>query len=327
MQEIVLTKGIPGSGKSTWARKMITQSDSWKRVNKDDLREMVDGSVWSEPNEKVILNIRDHIVMEFIRKGKNVIIDDTNFEDKHFDRMCTIARSFNKHIMVSEKYFPVDLETAIKRNELRMALHPGNKVTEAVIRHYYDKYIDGHSVHERSEVFLPREPLPEKEYKNLPEAIICDLDGTLALLDGRDPYDASTCEQDKLNRPVAELLKVMHWNKGIKIIFMSGRKGIYKEQTERFIHNHLDEVRLTPRFKNDNLPSDQIWYTDKFKFDLHMRADGDNRKDSIVKKEMYYEHIHNKYKILFVIDDRPSVVRMWRDELGLCTFQLDDKEF
>ena len=45
---------------------------------------------------------------------------------------------------------------------------------------------------------------------NLPNAIICDLDGTLALLNGRNPYDASLCEDVIPNIPVVETLKLYY---------------------------------------------------------------------------------------------------------------------
>ena len=41
----------------------------------------------------------------------------------------------------------------------------------------------------------------------LPKAIICDLDGTLALMNGRNPFDASKCDEDLLNVPVAEYIE------------------------------------------------------------------------------------------------------------------------
>lgn len=47
-----------------------------------------------------------------------------------------------------------------------------------------------------------------KQNPDLPRAIICDLDGTLALMHNRDPFDASTCDNDDLNEPVANTLKV-----------------------------------------------------------------------------------------------------------------------
>jgi hypothetical protein len=52
-----------------------------------------------------------------------------------------------------------------------------------------------------------------------------------------------------------------------------------------------------------------------------MRRSGDNRCDSIVKEEIYREHIEGKYNVLAVFDDRDRVVDMWR-RLGLLCLQV-----
>ena len=51
------------------------------------------------------------------------------------------------------------------------------------------------------------EPAYCEQNPDLPKAIICDLDGTLALMNGRNPFDASRCDNDLLHHPVANLLK------------------------------------------------------------------------------------------------------------------------
>lgn len=57
-----------------------------------------------------------------------------------------------------------------------------------------------------------------------------------------------------------------------------------------------------------------------------MRPEGDSRKDSVVKEEMYNEHIKYKYNVKAIYDDRQQVVDMWRD-LGLTVFQVDKGDF
>lgn len=305
-QEIILTKGIPASGKSAWAKKMVSQSDQFKRVNKDDLREMIDCSEWSQPNEKFILSVRDYIVSEALRKGKNVIIDDTNFEDKHFDRMCDIARSFDKDIVVREQYFPCEVNIAIERDAKR-----AKPLGEKIVRYFHNKYVHNRSVKERCENFYA---LPAtntvKPFTGLKKAIICDLDGTLAILNGRNPYDAARCESDLINVPVRDVLVAMYCL-DYTIIFVSGREDKYKLQTERFIQDHV------------TAGTQQV----PISYQLYMRKSGDMRKDNVVKREIYDEHIKDKYSIEFVLDDRPQVVRMWRYDLGMTVFQLNDKEF
>jgi hypothetical protein len=58
-----------------------------------------------------------------------------------------------------------------------------------------------------------------------------------------------------------------------------------------------------------------------------MRAENDGRKDSIVKKELFEQHIVGKYYIDLVIDDRNQVVEMWRKDLGLTCLQVDYGDF
>ena len=60
---------------------------------------------------------------------------------------------------------------------------------------------------------------------------------------------------------------------------------------------------------------------------LLMRADDDYRPDSIVKRELYETHVKDKYDIIGVIDDRASVVRMWREELGLTVLDVAGNDF
>ena len=55
--------------------------------------------------------------------------------------------------------------------------------------------------------------------------------------------------------------------------------------------------------------------------EIHMRQKNDYRKDSVVKKEIFYNIINKKYKVRFVLDDRDIVVNMWRD-LGLDCYQV-----
>jgi len=53
-----------------------------------------------------------------------------------------------------------------------------------------------------------------------------------------------------------------------------------------------------------------------------MRPEGNNEKDSIIKKRLYDQHIMGKYDIEFVLDDRDQVVEMWRNQIGLTCLQV-----
>ncbi len=52
--------------------------------------------------------------------------------------------------------------------------------------------------------------------------------------------------------------------------------------------------------------------------DLHMRAEGDYRPDYIVKSQILDGILADGHDIAFVVDDRPSVVAMWRERGLTC---------
>jgi len=284
MSTLIFLRGLPASGKTTWAlQKLNTSQGAVKRVNKDDLRAMIDGGKWGKQNEAMVLTTRDSLVITYLEAGYDVIVDDTNLHPKHQARMEEIAKMKNASFQLIN--FDTDVEECIRRDSNR-----AKPVGEKVIRDMYNRYIATPTTEEKQNASLPR-------------AIICDLDGTVAIMGNRNPYDASTAARDGLNKPVADIVK--RYQEDHTIIFVSGRKSIYKGQTTMFLAMH------------DLITAKTM---------LYMRAADDNRKDAIVKKEIYDRHIKGKYYIDFVLDDRNQVVDMWREE-GLTCLQVAKGDF
>ena len=281
MLTVYFTIGLPASGKSTWAKAKVDKSpNAIKRVNKDELRAMLDNSYHSKGNEKFVLNMQDLIIKSALEEGKHVIVDNTHLAPKHEARIRELIKGLAVLEIVDFRHVP--LETCIERDLKRF-----NSVGEKVIRDMYNQFIAP-----------PRNPKPAYN-PDLPEAIICDLDGTIALIRDRSPYDGASCEKDLVNEPVRSILQTS----GKAIVFVSGREDKYKPQTLAWLEKH------------------------GIKFEsLYMRKSGDMRKDSIVKKEIYDQFILDKYNVAFVLDDRDQVVRVWRD-LGLTCLQVDYGDF
>lgn len=59
---------------------------------------------------------------------------------------------------------------------------------------------------------------------------------------------------------------------------------------------------------------------------LYLRPNGDKRKDYVVKRQIYEESVKDKFNVLFVLEDRDQVVKMWR-EIGLTCFQVEYGDF
>lgn len=306
MVKVIICKGIPASGKSTWAKEQVAKENNWKRVNRDDLRAMLDAGTYTPANEKLVLKIRDLVIKESVKNGINVIIDDTNIKDKgkNFADVCALVEALEMDVQVIEKAFYVDVNEAIERDSKRAA-----PVGEKIIRTFWHEAgaKQFKFYHPRVETFLGSDKTNSKKIKHnpkLPNAIMIDLDGTLALINGRNPYDASRCDEtDLINQPVAETARLYH-NAGYSVIFCSGREDRYRDPTVRFIEKHLPEV----------------------KYSLFMRRSGDRRKDSIIKNEIFRGEIDPNYNVLFCLDDRNQVVDFYRS-IGLTVFQVAPGNF
>lgn len=137
--------------------------------------------------------------------------------------------------------------------------------------------------------------------KNKPKAFIFDLDGTLAKIDHRSPYEWHKVGEDKLNEPVFLAYKALR-EAGYKIIIFTGRDGACKDLTLKWLKKH------------------------EIEFDhFDIRPKGSTEKDFRIKKRMF-EAIKDNFQIVGVFDDRDQVVKMWR-EMGLVCFQVDYGDF
>lgn len=138
---------------------------------------------------------------------------------------------------------------------------------------------------------------------DLAQAVLCDIDGTLAIRVGRGPYNWREAHSDHPNPPVVTAIRALH-AAGLQIIYLSGRPESARLLTEQWIAREVG----TPG-------------------PLFMRDEKDFRRDSEIKRDIYLSHIQPRYVVTAIFDDRNQVVRMWRDELGLTCFQVADGDF
>jgi len=293
---VTILRGLPASGKSTYARQLLDEhTGAYKRLNKDELRLMLDNNHHTTHNEKFVEKVRDIMIVEALLDGKHVIIDDTNLSDRPVERIKNVVRKFNADrndkVQVEIKEMNVSLEECLERDKSRE-----KKVGDEVILKMHRQHIlKDNSV---APIHDKKHPTYRTQDPSLPKAIICDLDGTLCLMNGRSPFDASKCDQDLPNLPVVNMVKNYH-QLGYKIILASGREDTFKPQTIAWLDEHGVTYEL-----------------------LVMRAAGDFRKDAIVKREIFETHIEGKYFVELVLDDRNQVVDLWRNDLQLPCFQV-----
>jgi hypothetical protein len=131
--------------------------------------------------------------------------------------------------------------------------------------------------------------------------VICDIDGTIAEIGDRGPFDWGKVHLDKPIAVIIKLLKILA--PSYEIILVSGRSD--------------ESLKLTLEWlKEHDVPYASIF----------MRKTKDYRKDSVVKKELYETHIEPYYEVEFVLDDRNQAVELWRS-LGLTCLQVAPGDF
>jgi predicted kinase len=291
MKTVTITSGLPGSGKTTWAKTQVTTNPGrYKRINKDDLRSMLDDGRYSRSNEDFILATRNHLIIAALNEGKHVIVDDTNLASTHVNVIKDLITKYNKdnndYVQVIEKPFTTDLKTCIDRDSKR-----DNPVGRVVITKMYNDYIKKNEVVEYVE-----------QDDTLPKALIVDIDGTIAEKGDRNPFNWKAVGQDTPIQNVIDL--VTTYSKTHKIILLSGRDSICRPETKQWL-------------TDNNVPYN--W--------LYMRPEGSREKDIVIKKQFYIDNIQDKYFIDFILDDRDSVVNMWRNDLHLPCFQVAEGDF
>ena len=290
MVKVLFLSGLPASGKSTWARAYCEKNTDWIRVSRDDLRSMR-GKYWLPAQEKLITEMEKYCIIAALNKGYNIVIDATHLNQKNLAGKTQFIKEYCSSrridIQFETKTFDLSVEKCIERD-----LKRANSVGEKVIRKFYDLYL--------------KPVIQSVEYvEGLPSASICDLDGTICLHNGRNPFDYDRCDKDLPNEPVIRIVENYLSEGQNQVIFMSGREDRCKEKSIQWIKKHVQVM-------------------DK-ELKIFMRKTGDHRKDSIVKRELFDENIRGKYNIDFILDDRLQVCRMWY-ALGLTVLRVGNPD-
>jgi len=307
--KLVLMQGYPASGKSTVARQIVSESENTVRVSRDDFRSMLFNQLsgLTQEQEELISIAQKQAVIHLLRAGQTVIIDDTNLNPRTVAGWRRIATQEN----VPLEYLPqtTPLEVCLERNASR---EPA--VAESAIHRFASRYPMRSDGVAGWTVAKPVQPQPRMSYVNPPDAaesvILVDLDGTLAHMGDRSPYDTERVDEDLVDEHVLTIIAGLAAARHVdRVIFISGRSELARNKTESWLAQHV-------------LPA-----LNGIAWELHMRAAQDSRNDAIVKYEIFDSEIRpQQYRIIGVFDDRNQVVKMWR-EIGLKVLQVQDGDF
>jgi predicted kinase len=303
-KKVIIPRGLPGSGKSTWVKEQLATHPAGTavRLNNDDLSMMLYNEMWgnmfNNTSKELLHHLRLAMLKTFLAQEyiTHIYVDNTNLARATVKALQDVTLLAGAEFVVVDTFLDVPIEECIERDSKREKVVGGDIIRKMAGQL---KGIKPWVVPETPSI----KPYPNKFHENMESVVLCDIDGTIALMNGRGPYEFDKVHTDLPNFPVAGLVNSLY-SIGTKVIFMSGRGEESRSETAAWLWNELG-----------------------FESELYMRAAGDMRPDWIVKYELFQEHIAGKYHVWFVLDDRDQVVDLWRRKLGLPTFQVADGDF
>ncbi|WP_439377881.1 AAA family ATPase [Amycolatopsis lexingtonensis] len=296
-------RGLPGTGKTTkagWLRRIY----GGVLAGRDHFRALY--GTEQNPGDPVIedqiTQLQASLILHALSVGDHVYVDDMNLRARYVWRLLQLARQQDAEVVVHD-LTNVSVETAVVQ-----AANPdrARPVGEAVITDLHRRFIKGRPYPLPMPVLAEDELEADDRYVGdpaLPWAVLVDVDGTVAQMEGRSPYDMTRVGEDKPKRPVIDVVEALE-RAGFAIVFVSARNEVARPATEEWIRR----------------------YTKLRGFSLYMRADGDGRDDRVVKREIFDRHIRERFYVHLVLDDRSKVVGMWR-ALGLTCLQVAPGDF
>lgn len=287
MGKLVLTVGVPASGKSTLGRQYVDRG--FVQIERDLLR-MKHYGVWygGSIDENKITRYQIEEIRRAVLDGRDVIVSDTNISKDTRDHLANFGRAIGCDVEIIHINPELLLPELIERNANRE--DKSKVVPVGVMNQMYVRY---------------REQFPLKAPAKSPlklNAFVFDIDGTLADMAGvRGPFDWKKVGKDRPHDDVCDMTRLLA--KDHKIIMVSGRDGVCRDETYGWLVRH------------------------GVAFDaLYMRPEGSQLKDSAIKHDIYHHYIAPYYNVLGVFDDRDQVVATWRS-MGLRCYQVDYGNF
>lgn len=304
---VVALRGLPGSGKSSIADAWLAMDDGRMLLNRDNFRQTMYGKPWglAKHQEDAITGMVHGGITRGLAGGDDVIIDETMLPRRRVREIGAMAVAEGADFVVITVDPPLD--EVLSRAAAR-ADSGGRDVPVEVIRGMAKKF---GPLSKQAPLTLAdvspqatstRFPAYECRSGNSTPTVLFDIDGTLANMTDRSPFDWHRVEEDEPNEAVISQLRINR-AAGHDVVIMSGRDAVSREGTERWLAAHGIEYDR-----------------------LLMRPAGDTRKDSVVKRELLGEVESGHGPVVGVYDDRDQVVSMWR-EVGLPCFQVNYGDF
>lgn len=140
MSIVLITRGLPGSGKSTEGRKWAQHSENRVYMDRDNLREMLFGrsGLLASEQEDLVTEVQHEALRAALGDGWSTVLADTFLRDDRLDPILKITATYDARVEYLDlRHVPLDV--CIERDRARGAAG-GREVGEDIIRIMAKRY-------------------------------------------------------------------------------------------------------------------------------------------------------------------------------------------
>ena len=136
-KNLIVMVGLPASGKSTQAKKILDQHKNMRSVSFDEYRFLMlnfprTGESFDVRFEPLVKLFVENVIEKYVECGYDILFDATNLTK---ERRLWITSKVPQSYFISYVYMDVSLEVALERNQKRE-----RKVPENIIRDMYNSF-------------------------------------------------------------------------------------------------------------------------------------------------------------------------------------------
>ena len=135
--KVIVMIGAPGSGKSTFAKKLCQDNPNFKYLSSDALRAEFGSGEEDQSVTPIVFSTLKRRLDNYLRHNESVIVDATSINAKDRKDYINAAKQYNAKVIAYA--FVCDKQTLLERNQKRGA-GGGRNVPEFVIQRMLDKY-------------------------------------------------------------------------------------------------------------------------------------------------------------------------------------------